>query len=157
MRYSKIDRSDLVNGIGVHVSLWVSGCRVRCKGCHNSDLWSFDNGKEFDRKAMAELLELVKDPNIKGFSILGGEPLEPENKGTIGSIVRSVRVANPNIYIWLWTSHRFEDLDIYKDNYDVIIDGAYVDGLPTSKKYRGSDNQRFWKKNRDNGEWMVVD
>lgn len=160
MRYGRLDRSDMVNGEGIHVSLFVSGCRTRCSGCHNPESWDFNCGEEYGDDTLKEILEFCNDDHVSGVSIIGGEPMEPENVPRVEELASAVKIFRPNKEVWLWTSHRFEDLPINYDNYDVIIDGPYIKELPTTKKYRGSDNQRFWRKETNiynNTIWRMID
>lgn len=160
MYYGRLDRSDMINGDGVHVSLFVSGCRTKCKGCHNPESWDFKYGEEYTDETLKQVLEFCNNDYISGVSILGGEPMEKENKTRVEELACAIKTFHPDKKVWLWTSHRFEDLDIHYDNYDVIIDGPYIESLPTTKKYRGSDNQRFWEKEVNEFNdiiWRVVD
>lgn len=156
MNYLKIDDCDLNNGVGTRVTLWVSGCDFRCIGCHNSDYWDYECGKEFNIYTIEYLKKLLNNKYITGLSILGGEPLAPKNRNYIIKLCDTIKKEFPNKDIWLWTGYKIENLDkdILKD-IDVIIDGQFEINNPTNKKWRGSDNQRMWEK--DNGIFIQID
>lgn len=145
MYYGTIKPLDIANGPGIRVSLFVSGCRNRCKGCFNPETWSFTYGQEFTSETMLELLRLLDNPNVEGLSILGGDPFEPENRSTVDDICFLVKLLKPTKSIWMWTGYYFEDL---KDlpvmkHIDVLIDGPFMQDLKDLRlKYRGSSNQR---------------
>lgn len=145
MYYGTIKPLDIANGPGVRVSLFVSGCRNRCKGCFNPETWSFTYGQEFTSETMLELLRLLDNPNVEGLSILGGDPFEPENRSAVDDICFLVKLLKPTKSIWMWTGYYFEDL---KDlpvmkHIDVLIDGPFMQDLKDLRlKYRGSSNQR---------------
>lgn len=154
MNYIKIDTCDLNNGDGVRVTLWVSGCTLRCNGCHNASTWDFNAGQKFTEKTIEEILSLLSDKFISGLSILGGEPLAPHNRETVLELCEIVKAKFPNKDIWLWTGYDIIDYNAIGHyeipNVDYIIDGFYNKDMPTTKKWRGSDNQRMFKKVGDN-------
>lgn len=145
MNYSLIKNHDVANGPGFRVSLFVSGCRRRCKGCFNKEAWDFNYGQEFTSETVLELLRLLDDPNIDGLSILGGDPFEPENRQAVEDICFMVKLLKPDKSIWVWTGFLFEDL---KDspvmkNIDVLVDGRFEEDKKDLRlKWRGSSNQR---------------
>lgn len=152
MHYKTIEKFDLNNGPGVRVSLWVSGCPHKCEGCHNAELFNYKAGTEFTPETMQQLVNLVKDDKITGLSILGGEPLCPENIITVATICRTIRTFTSKS-IWIWTG--YDILNYKNDNkilssiiennlFDVVIDGPYNKDKPTKKPFRGSDNQRMF-------------
>lgn len=148
MRYLKIDTCDLNNGDGARITLWVSGCGFRCYGCHNKESWDFNNGELYTNETEQYIIELLKSPFINGLSILGGEPLAHQNYNTIISLCERVK----NIFkkekdIWLWTGFKIEALNQKEIKVDYLIDGQYDYTKPTTKKWRGSDNQILWHKN----------
>ena len=110
MNYAAIKKYDVANGPGVRVSLFVSGCRHHCKGCFNSEAWDFEYGNPFGKNDMNELLEALDKEYIEGFSVLGGEPFEPENRETVLNILRTVREHFPNKTIWCYSGFLFEEL-----------------------------------------------
>lgn len=146
MYYGKINQIDIANGPGVRTSLFVSGCRNRCPGCFQPETWNFSYGRPFTVETLRELHDALEDPNIRGLSILGGDPLEPENIETVTAICKYVKEwFGDTRDIWLWSGYDFLD---YIDNdlmkyLDVMIDGRYeADKRDLTLSYRGSWNQR---------------
>ena len=146
MRYANIKNLDISNGPGIRVSLFVSGCRRHCKGCFNEVAQSFEYGTRFGSETLVELLRLLSNPHIKGLSVLGGEPLEPENRDTVLDICKAVRVAfGAKKTIWMWTGYSWEDVrDLPVMEYlDVLVDGPFVEEQKNlCLPYCGSENQR---------------
>ena len=148
IRYASIRKIDITNGPGVRVSLFTQGCSIYCKGCFNSDIWNYDGGKEWTEETKQLVLNLCNKPQIKGISILGGEPLSPQNFDDLKDLFVSFKEQMPDKSIWLWTGYVFEDLteeqlEIVKLT-DVVIDGPWnIDLGDFSLKYRGSSNQRI--------------
>lgn len=146
MRYANIKNLSIENGPGIRVSLFVSGCRRHCKGCFNEVAQSFEYGTRFGSETLVELLRLLSNPHIKGLSILGGEPLEPENRVTVLDICKAVRVAfGDEKTIWMWTGYSWEDVkDLPVMEYlDVLVDGPFVEEQKNlCLPYCGSENQR---------------
>ena len=146
MRYANIKNLDISNGPGIRISLFVSGCRRHCKGCFNEVAQSFEYGTRFGSETLAELLRLLSNPHIKGLSVLGGEPLEPENRDTVLDICKAVRVAfGAKKTIWMWTGYSWEDVkDLPVMEYlDVLVDGPFVEEQKNlCLPYCGSENQR---------------
>lgn len=146
MRYANIKNLDISNGPGIRVSLFVSGCRRHCKGCFNEVAQSFEYGTRFGSETLVELLRLLSNPHIKGLSVLGGEPLEPENRVTVLDICKAVRVAfGDEKTIWMWTGYLWEDVkDLPVMEYlDVLVDGPFVEEQKNlCLPYCGSENQR---------------
>lgn len=157
MNYIKIYKTSITDGPGVRVSLYVSGCRNHCKGCHNPESWDFNFGKEFTQETLNELLDALKHDYIAGLTICGGEPMEEENQKVIVNIVKKVKEVYPNKSIWCYTGYEFEDLkpkgkkyteytyDIL-NNIDVIITGPFVlelRDITENNKWRGSTNQKI--------------
>lgn len=145
MNYSKIYERDLGNGPGWRVSLFVSGCRNRCKGCFNPETWSFKYGQEFTYETLSELDRMLDNPNISGLSILGGDPFEPENREQVENICAYVKEFHPEKSVWVWTGYLFEDLRNLEmmDYIDVLVDGRFEESLKDLRlPYRGSSNQR---------------
>lgn len=146
MRYANIKNLDISNGPGIRVSLFVSGCRRHCKGCFNEVAQSFEYGTRFGSETLVELLRLLSNPHIKGLSILGGEPLEPENRDTVLDICKAVRVAfGAKKTIWMWTGYLWEDVkDLPVMEYlDALVDGPFVEAQKNlCLPYCGSENQR---------------
>ena len=146
MNYAKLNTHDIANGPGVRVSLFVSGCRHRCKGCFNAEAWDFNYGREFEFKTALELDNALDEPFISGLSILGGEPLEPENIEIVTAICEMVHQFHPEQTIWLYTGSLYEDVkDLKIMKYiDVLVDGEFVEELKDiTLRFRGSKNQRI--------------
>ena len=152
MYYSGINDIDSINGRGVGVSFYVSGCRHHCKGCFNPETWSFTNGTEYTEDTLKELIRLIDRPYIDYFSILGGDPFEPENMPTVLDIVEIIRIKFPKLQINIWSGYLYEDL--IKDSMankilqlcDILVDGEYEEDKRDLKlELRGSSNQRIIK------------
>lgn len=149
MRYSQIKPNDVVNGEGVSVSLWTQGCPHYCKGCFNKETWDFNGGKEFGQEEYEYILELINADNIqRNLSILGGEPLCPENINGVLALIKMVKRKFPSIKVYVWTGYTFEKLidkypNIKFNCIDVLIDGKFEKDLKDlSLLLRGSRNQR---------------
>ena len=145
MNYGNLKTLDIANGPGCRVSLFVSGCRLHCKGCHNPEAQSFDYGKKFGSETLVELLRLLGNPHIAGLSILGGEPFEPENRETVLDICKAAKLEYPSKSIWMWSGYLFEDLRVLPvmEYIDVLVDGPFVEKYrDLSLPYMGSPNQR---------------
>ena len=150
MNYEKIDKCSVSNGLGVRTVLWVSGCNIHCKNCHNQSTWDFNSGIPFTEDTMQELLYDLSKPYIKGCTLSGGHPLDPHNAPKILEIVKRVKMVFPNKDIWIYSGYVWESIikdDVLKEilKYtDVLVDGAYVDELrDISLAFRGSSNQRI--------------
>ncbi len=146
MRYNKIRKMDISNGPGVRVSLFVQGCTFNCKGCFNKEAHDFNGGKEFTEDTIEHIIDLCKDENIEGLSILGGEPLHPKNIEGTTQLAKAFKENIPNKSLWIWTGYEFEKDLQGKEilNYaDVIVDGQFVENLKNpTLQWRGSENQR---------------
>ena len=145
MHYGTIKPLDIANGPGVRVSLFVSGCRNHCKGCFNPETWNFNYGQEFTWETLHEVEGLLKNPNVSGLSILGGDPFEPENREWVEILCAYVNHNLVGKDIWVWTGYSFEDLkDLPVMKYiDVLVDGRFEeDKKDLSLPYSGSWNQR---------------
>ncbi len=146
MRYSKIRKMDISNGPGIRVSIFFQGCAFHCKNCFNPETWDFNKGEEFNDEVIDHILDLCDKSHIVGLSILGGEPMHPNNIEGSTKLAKAFKERFPDKTIWSWSGFLF-DKDL-KDkeimNYiDVLVDGQYIDDLhdPTLK-WRGSSNQR---------------
>ena len=145
MRYNLIRKMDISNGPGVRVSIFMQGCSFHCKNCFNQETWDFEGGKEFTDDTINKVLELCNKPEVKGLSILGGEPMHPTNIEGTTKLAKAFKEKYPEKTIWTWTGFKYEDIkdkDVF--NYiDVLVDGQYKDELhdPTLK-WKGSSNQR---------------
>lgn len=145
MNYHNITHCDMLNGSGIRVVLWVSGCSCRCKNCQNPQTWSFKSGIPFDKKAKKELFKALSEPYIQGITFSGGHPLEKENIKTVYKLCKQIKRKFPTKNIWLYTGYEFENISHLKimKYIDVLVDGKYIDELrDISAKWRGSSNQR---------------
>lgn len=159
MNYASIRTCDIANGEGVRVSLFVSGCTHRCKGCFNEEAQAFDYGKPFTREVEDEILEALAPSHIAGLTLLGGEPMEPENQIALVSFLRRfcARFVGTKT-LWIYTGCIWENLSGKSGPYrwrtdvtdeilamtDVLVDGPFVEDLKDiSLKFRGSSNQRI--------------
>lgn len=155
MNYAEIKKTDIANGEGVRVSLFVSGCRRHCKNCFNKVTWDFAYGKPFTEETQEELFEALAPDYIAGLTLLGGDPMEPENQRALLPFVREVRRRFPQKSIWCYTGYTFLDgaLEEGQANcevtrelislLDVLVDGRFVEELKDIRLvFRGSSNQR---------------
>ena len=156
MNYASIKECDSANGLGVRVSIFVSGCNHKCKGCFNEAIWDFNIGDEYTKEVENHILDLLKRPYIRGLSLLGGEPMEPAHQIALLSLVKRAKEMYPNKDIWCWTGFLF-DKDIMQKMYkflkqtpeflkyiDVIVDGKFIEELKDLRlRFRGSSNQRI--------------
>ena len=146
MNYGRINYTDIANGPGVRVSLFVSGCRNRCKGCFNPETWDFNYGEEFTLKSFIDIDNALDPDHIDGLTILGGDPMEPENIEIVTALCESVKTSHPDKSIWVYTGYLYEDirgLEIMR-YIDVLVDGPFIEELKDiSLQFRGSSNQRI--------------
>lgn len=172
MNYAVIKKFDIANGPGVRVSLFVSGCRHRCKNCFNSEAWDFSYGSEFTDDTAEEIISALKPAHIQGFSLLGGEPFEPENQKGICRLLKEIRRRLPDKDIWCYTGFLYDtqllagtvgNADTVKEilsNIDVLVDGKFVEELKSPDLiFRGSSNQRIIdvKKSLQSGNVIWLD
>lgn len=152
MNYMKIKNYDIANGDGVRTSLFVSGCDLHCRGCFNKESWDLNAGQFFSRKVKKELFKNLKLDYIKGLSLLGGDPFNPNNVKDIAFLVEDTKRLFPNKTIWVWSGYTLEELtereDQYTreilDNIDVLVDGRFIEEeKDLSLRFRGSRNQRL--------------
>ena len=156
MNYAEIKNYDIANGLGVRVSLFVSGCTHHCKGCFNPMTWDFSYGKPFTQDTQNELLEMLSPDYIDGLTLLGGEPMEPDNQRALLPFLREVRKRFPSKNIWCYTGYlldeellkpsraRCETTDEILKLIDVLVDGEFVEEKKNiSLSFRGSENQRL--------------
>ena len=145
MNYHNITKDDMLNGDGLRVVLWVSGCAHGCKGCHNPITWDPNGGLLFDEAAKEEIFAELEKDYISGLTLSGGDPLFPGNRSTIDALVREVKERYPNKTIWLYTGFTWEEINNLPniDKIDVLVDGEFVRKLKVPKlKWKGSSNQR---------------
>lgn len=169
MYYSEIKESDIANGPGVRVTLFVSGCTHHCKGCFNEMTWDFTYGTPFEEKDIEKIIKLLQPSYIAGLTLLGGEPLEYVNQQGLLPLLRRVREEYPDKTIWCYTGYLF-DRDILQDfchkwdetkemlSYlDVVVDGEFVEELKDiSLRFRGSSNQRIIDVKKSEEEEKIV-
>ena len=145
MNYHNIVHNDMLNGDGIRVTLFVSGCTLRCKNCQNPETWDFGGGIEFDQSAKQEIFDELQKPYISGITLTGGHPFEPQNIKEITELCKEIKSRFPQKTIWAYTGYTYEKVKDYKvlDFVDVLVDGNYQDNLrDISLKWRGSKNQR---------------
>jgi len=153
MNYAEIKNCDIANGPGVRVSLFVSGCTHRCKGCFNEIAWDFDYGKPFTQDTIDQILAMLKPSYIRGLTLLGGEPFETRNQAAIVELLRQVKTQLPHKSIWAFSGYLFDrdilsgrlgDTSEYLRYLDVLVDGPFVQEKKNlSLRFRGSENQRL--------------
>ena len=156
MNYAEIKNCDIANGPGVRVSLFVSGCTHHCPGCFNQVAWDFNYGQPFTQQTIDEILAMLKPGYIKGLTLLGGEPFEPENQPAVVELLRQIKSKYPEKTIWAFSGYLF-DRDIlpghlgnpeitreYLSYLDVLVDGLFVEAKKNlSLRFRCSENQRI--------------
>ncbi|WP_410499308.1 anaerobic ribonucleoside-triphosphate reductase activating protein [Chitinibacter sp. S2-10] len=142
MNYDRYYTHDLVNGPGIRVTLFVTGCLHACEGCYNRSTWDRKSGSPFTPAVQQALLAACE--NHDGLSLSGGDPLHPANRADILTLCREFKQRYPDKNIWLWTGYLYEEireLEVF-DYVDVVIDGKYEKENPTTLPWRGSGNQR---------------
>lgn len=167
MYYGNIKNCDIANGIGVRVTLFVSGCRNHCPGCFQPETWDFSYGEPFTDETESLLLEMLGPAYINGLTLLGGDPFEPENQRVLLPFLRRVKRAFPRKTIWAFTGYVYEDMlragsaphceatEEMLGLIDVLVDGPFVESLKEiGLRFRGSSNQRLIDLNetRERGE-----
>jgi anaerobic ribonucleoside-triphosphate reductase activating protein len=165
MYYGNIKSCDIANGVGVRVTLFVSGCTNRCKGCFQPETWDFCYGKEYTQETEDYLIQLLSLPGRQGLTVLGGEPFEPENQRVLISLLRRVKSTYPDKNIWCYTGFKYENLidvgfnkhcevtDELLSLIDVLVDGPFIEQLKDlGLEFRGSRNQRVIDLNRTRNE-----
>lgn len=158
-RYAGLNTNDFANGKGTCVSFFVQGCPHHCPGCFNPETWDFDGGKELPVDIRGQIIKAICANGItRNFSVLGGEPLCPQNRDGVNNIITGIRAVFPHIKIFLWTGYTLEELQAENNdsinnilnNIDVLIDGRYKEEeKDLTLELRGSRNQRILYKNVD--------
>lgn len=156
MHYGEIKNCDIANGIGVRVSLFVSGCTNHCEGCFQPETWDFNYGNDFTEETEKRILEMLAPDYICGLTVLGGEPFEPENQRVLVDFLRKVRRKYPEKSIWCFTGFTLEMLETEGTHchcevteemlslIDVLVDGRFDKNKKNiSLRFRGSENQRL--------------
>lgn len=162
MHYGELKKCDIANGIGVRVTLFVSGCTNHCEDCFQPQTWAFDYGKPFTDETKAEIFAELDKPFVNGLTVLGGEPFEPRNQRELLPLLREVKERYPGKTIWCFTGFRLDD-ELLKDGsyprcevtddmlacIDILVDGRFMKELKDiSLQFRGSRNQRVIDMNR---------
>ncbi|MCQ2464473.1 MAG: anaerobic ribonucleoside-triphosphate reductase activating protein [Oscillospiraceae bacterium] len=156
MNYAAVKRRDVANGTGVRVSLFVSGCTHHCRGCFNPETWDFEYGSLFDENAENEIISYLEPEYIRGISVLGGEPMEPENQKALLPFIRRIKEIYPEKDVWLYTGYLF-DTELTGNGRavceataeilsmtDVLVDGEFEEDKRNLRlRFRGSENQRI--------------
>ena len=172
MYYADIKKADVANGLGVRISLFVSGCTHHCKNCFNEEAWDFHYGNEFTNKEIDKIIDLMDHPYISGLTLLGGEPLEHVNQQGILPLLRKVKEKFPDKNIWCYSGYTFEKDILEKmckeweetpeilSYIDVLVDGKFEEDKKDIKlRFRGSSNQRIIdvKKSLKNNKTVLFD
>ena len=155
MNYSGIKYCDIANGVGVRTVLFVSGCRNHCKDCFHPETWAFEHGNPFTKEVEEELLASLAPDYVKGITLLGGDPFEPENQKALLPFMRRVWAEYPTKDVWAYTGYVLdkdlipggkcytEDTKELLEGIDVLVDGPFVTELyDITLKFKGSRNQR---------------
>lgn len=156
MNYASLKKTDVANGPGIRVSLFVSGCTHACKGCFNAVAWDFQYGQPFTDETMKEILDALAPEYIRGFSVLGGEPMEPQNTDKVLEIIRKVKQSYPQKDVWCYTGYEYEkdllareaagdrNMTELLELIDVLVDGEFIEEKKNLRlAFRGSENQRL--------------
>ena len=157
MNYCEIKNCDIANGIGVRVSLFVSGCTNHCEECFQPETWDFDYGEPFTKEVQDNIIDMLRPDYIRGLTVLGGEPFEPRNQKELIPFLERVRREFPNKTVWCFTGFRYDDELLCSGSYarceytdkllsliDVLVDGMFQRELKDiSLRFRGSSNQRI--------------
>lgn len=169
MHYSKINKNDIANGIGIRVTLFVSGCTHHCKGCFNPETWDFSFGDEFSKETENELLKALEPSYIDGLTLLGGEPMEPQNQRALVYFLEKMKRLYPTKTVWCFSGYTFEELlgesrarcevtEKILNLIDVLVDGEFIEELKDiSLRFKGSSNQRIIdvKKTLQSGQIII--
>ena len=156
MNVATIKRRDIANGIGIRVSLFVSGCTHHCKGCFNVEAWDFSYGTPYTEETEELLLSLLAPEYVSGLSLLGGEPFEPQNQRTLVGLLRKAKEQYPEKSVWCYTGYTLET-DLQRESrarcevtdemlslIDVLVDGEFIEEKKNIRLlFRGSENQRL--------------
>lgn len=169
MNYGKIKNCDIADGVGVRVTLFVSGCTNRCPGCFQPETWDFAYGEPFTAETEEKLLNMLSAPYINGLTLLGGDPFEPANQRALTPFLHRVRALYPQKTVWAYTGFLYEDLlregsrprcevtDEMLGMVDVLVDGPFVEAQhEVGLRFRGSANQRLIDMNKTHEQGQVV-
>ena len=169
MNYAEIKYYDIANGAGTRTTLFVSGCTHHCDECFQPQTWNFDFGEPFTPAVEDELIESMKPSYVHGLTLLGGEPMEPENQRGLVEFLERVKRELPKKNIWCFTGDLYENLvdefsirrtevtDRMLACVDVLVDGPYMKELHNiSLRFRGSSNQRIIDMNATRASGEIV-
>lgn len=148
MNYHNITKCDMLNGDGLRVVLWVSGCEHACKGCQNPQTWNEHSGIPFDQSAKDELFEELSKDYVNGITFSGGDPLSKSHRNEVMELIKEIKTKFPNKTIWVYTGYLKSDVDMLDgfENIDVLVDGKYVEELSVpSPQWCGSSNQIVYR------------
>ena len=172
MNYANIKYFDIANGEGIRTSLFVSGCRRHCKGCFNAVTWDFFFGKPFTKEVEDKIIESLKNENVTGLTLLGGDPFEPENQRVLINLLRRFKSECPRKNLWAYSGYTFDEdmipggqvytevTDEMLSYIDVLVDGRFELSLKDiSLRFRGSSNQRIIdvQKSLKEGKTIIID
>ena len=174
MYYCNIKKCDIANGEGIRTTLFVSGCRNRCEGCFQPETWSFTYGEPFDSAVAEDILKTFESDFVTGLTLLGGEPMEPENQRDLLPFVKEFKRRYPKKTLWLYTGNLYEELTSGIGNHpksievtdellsyvDILVDGRFEkEKKSLGLRFRGSSNQRVidMNKTRKLGEIVIWD
>ncbi len=174
MNYGTIKYNDIANGEGVRTTLFDSGCRNRCKNCFQPETWAFDYGEPFTDEVAEQILSSLENGFVAGLTLLGGEPMEPENQVALLPLLREFKRRFPKKTLWLFTGNLYEELTAGVGNHykclpeteellsyvDILVDGRFEeDKKQLGLRFRGSSNQRIidMNKTRECGSIVIWD
>ena len=174
MYYGAIKKNDIANGEGIRTTLFVSGCRNKCKNCFNPETWSFTHGSPFTSDVAEDILSTFASPFVAGLTLLGGEPMEPENQRELLPFIREFKRRYPDKNLWVYTGNLYEELTSGIGNHvkctedteellsyvDILVDGRFEEEKKSlGIRFRGSTNQRIidMNKTRERGEIVIWD
>ncbi len=146
MNYHNITKTDMLNGDGLRVVLWLAGCSHRCKDCQNPETWDEFGGLPFDNYAKEEIFAELDKDYISGITFSGGDPLFPQNRKQVGELMCEIHKKYPNKTIWCYTGYTYEQIKDweYLKYIDVLVDGPFIPSMKElGLKWRGSSNQRI--------------
>ena len=174
MHYGAVKKFDVANGEGIRTSLFVSGCTNRCKNCFQPETWAFDYGEPFTQEVADDILESMNNSAVRGLTVLGGEPMEPQNQRELLPFLREFKQRYPEKSLWIFTGNLYEELTGEPGSHekclpitaellsyvDILVDGRFVEEEKSlGLRFRGSKNQRIidLKKTKDEGEIVIWD
>ena len=171
MNYGGIIRADIANGVGIRLSLFVSGCENHCPGCFQPETWNFEYGNPFTKQTEQEVMDELRKPFYDGLTLLGGDPMELANQIALLPILERIQEKLPKKTVWAYTGYLYDrDLvpdgkryipgvtDCIFDMIDVLVDGPFIlEKKNISLRFKGSENQRIIdvKKTRESGNLTI--